>query len=96
MHNYRGDMTHSSHQLAATSYHHHSTWLLNNFLHGFRPVAEPGIELSRVEQISYKNFWGKKSHVINKKWSKQIHLSHFIEYKYKLTKNKNRYNSAIF
>jgi hypothetical protein len=32
-----------------------------------KAVAEPGIELSRVEQISSKFFWGKKSHVINKK-----------------------------
>jgi hypothetical protein len=30
-------------------------------------VAEPGFELSRVEQISSKNFFGKKSNVINKK-----------------------------
>jgi hypothetical protein len=36
-------------------------------------VAEPGFELSRVEQISTKFFWGKKSHVINKKWSKLMH-----------------------
>jgi hypothetical protein len=36
-------------------------------------VAEPGFELSRVEQISTKFFWGKKSYVINKKWSKLMH-----------------------
>jgi hypothetical protein len=41
-------------------------------------VAEPGIELSRVEQINSKFFFGKKSNAINKKWYKQIHLSHFI------------------
>jgi hypothetical protein len=43
------------------------------------PVAKPGFELSRVKQISSKFFLDKKSHVINKKWSKQMHLSHFTE-----------------
>jgi hypothetical protein len=47
-------------------------------LKGFQSVAKPGIKLSWVQQISSKKI-DRKSNVINKKWSKQFHLSHFIE-----------------